>query len=120
MHEPDDDETILHMCEWYENGTRYISEPVSLADGSIYALTEDWRTGAEIIVNHQLTHADGTPMPGIERLRLFDLDPGDATCALRDEQWGREKERMIRTTHERIDMELRALGVLGDDESIFE
>ena len=111
-----DDEMVIHLCEWYEHGERFVGVYETLGDGSGFVVTGGLGRKA---VNHQLTRPDGTPLPGIERLRFHDLDTRNAVC-VRDGEAAREKERVERIEHERMDRELRALGVLDDGESLFE
>ena len=48
----------------------------TLADGSGFAVTDEWSTCSKVVVNHPLTRPDGTVMPGISRLRRFDWKVG--------------------------------------------
>ena len=101
--EHEDGSFTLHLCEWYEQGRRLVGEYETLADGSGFAVTDEWSTCSKVVVNHPLTRPDGTVMPGISRLRRFD--------------WRVLREQ---AEHDRFDGELRSLGVLGDGESIFD
>lgn len=86
--EHEDGSFTLHMCEWYEQGRRLVGEYETLADGSGFAVTDEWPAGLKVVVNHPLTRPDGTVMPGISRLRRFDWrvgpDGGAARRRLRD------------------------------------
>lgn len=115
----EDGSTVLHLCEWYENGRRYVAQFETLADGSGFAVTDDWSTGEELYVNHALTRPDGTTMPGIERLRFFDLVLGPHDGCRRDDYTAWEMEVDEQIEHDRFDCELRALGVLDDGETVF-
>ena len=74
--EHEDGSFTLHMCEWYEQGRRLVGEYETLADGSGFAVTDEWPAGLKVVVNHPLTRPDGTVMPGISRLRRFDWRVG--------------------------------------------
>ena len=74
--EHEDGSFTLHMCEWYEQGRRLVGEYETLADGSGFAVTDEWPAGLKVVVNHPLTRPDGTVMPGISRLRRFDWKSG--------------------------------------------
>lgn len=67
--EHEDGSFTLHLCEWYEQGRRLVGEYETLADGSGFAVTDEWSTCSKVVVNHPLTRPDGTVMPGISRLR---------------------------------------------------
>ena len=41
----------------------------TLADGSGFAITDEWSTGSKVVVNHPVTRPDGTIMPRVSRLR---------------------------------------------------
>lgn len=118
--EHEDGSFTLHMCEWYEQGRRLVGEYETLADGSGFAVTDEWSTCSKVVVNHPLTRPDGTVMPGISRLRRFDwrVGPDGGLCADDYEIW--ERELHEQAEHDRFDGELRSLGVLGDGESIFD
>ena len=120
MHEEHEDGSFtLHMCEWYEQGRRLVGEYETLADGSGFAVTDEWPAGLKVVVNHQLTRPDGTVMPGISRLRRFDwkVGPDEGLHADDYEIW--ERELREQAERDRFDGELRSLGALGDGESIF-
>ncbi|MBT1171758.1 hypothetical protein [Bifidobacterium sp. SO4] len=114
-----DEPKVLHLCEWYEDGRRYVAQFETLADGSMFAVTDDWSTGEELYVNHALARPDGTAMPGIERLRFFDLPLSHNGCCRRDDYTAWEIEVNEQIEHDRFDDELRALGVLDDGDTIF-
>lgn len=88
--EHEDGSFTLHMCEWYEQGRRLVGEYETLADGSGFAVTDEWPAGLKVVVNHPLTRPDGTVMPGISRLRRFDwgLVPTEG-CAPTTMRYGR-------------------------------
>lgn len=115
----ENDIQVLHMCEWYERGRRYVAKYETLGDGSGFGVTEDWSTGTGITENHMLTRPDGTPLPGIERFQRFDLKVGpDNGCRMGDcDAW--ETELDEQRDRDRFDDELRALGTLDDGESVF-
>lgn len=89
--EHEDGSFTLHMCEWYEQGRRLVGEYETLADGSGFAVTDEWSTCSKVVVNHPLTRPDGTVMPGISRLRRFDwrVGPDGGLCADDYEIWER-------------------------------
>ena len=43
--EHEDGSFTLHMCEWYEQGRRLVGEYETLADGSGFAVTDEWPAG---------------------------------------------------------------------------
>ena len=85
--EHEDGSFTLHLCEWYEQGRRLVGEYETLADGSGFAVTDEWSTCSKVVVNHPLTRPDGTVMPGISRLRRFDwrVGPDGGLCADADD-----------------------------------
>ncbi len=117
--EHEDGSFTLHLCEWYEQGRRLVGEYETLADGSGFAVTDEWSTGLKVVVNHPLTRPDGTVMPGVSRLRRFDwrVGPDEGLHADDYEIW--ERELREQAERDRFDGELRSLGALGDGESIF-
>lgn len=115
----EDGTLVLHMCEWYEHGRRYVAEYEQLGDGSGFAVTQDWSTGVEIRENHMLTRPDGTLLPGIERFRRHDIEIGPNDGCRMDDYGAWEKELRIQREHDRFDGALRALGVLDSKESVF-
>lgn len=42
--EHEDGSFTLHLCEWYEQGRRLVGEYETLADGSGFAVTDEWST----------------------------------------------------------------------------
>lgn len=116
--EHEDGSFTLHMCEWYEQGRRLVGEYETLADGSGFAVTDEWSTGGKVVVNHPLTRPDGTVMPGVSRTRQRMVGPEEGLRADDYEIW--ERELREQTEHDRFDGELRSLGALGDGESIFD
>ncbi len=90
--EHEDGSFTLHLCEWYEQGRRLVGEYETLADGSGFAVTDEWPTCSKVVVNHPLTRPDGTVMPGISRLRRFDwkVGPDEGLHADDYEIWERE------------------------------
>ena len=87
--EHEDGSFTLHMCEWYEQGRRLVGEYETLADGSGFAVTDEWPAGLKVVVNHQLTRPDGTVMPGISRIPVHVADHEVMACVrVRDRQRG--------------------------------
>lgn len=78
----------------------------TLADGSGFAVTDEWSTGGKVVVNHPLTRPDGTVMPGISRLRRFDwkVGPDEGLHADDYEIW--ERELREQAERDRFDGEL--------------
>ena len=106
--EHEDGSFTLHLCEWYEQGRRLVGEYETLADGSGFAVTDEWSTGGKVVVNHPLTRPDGTVMPGISRLRRFDwkVGPDEGLHADDYEIW--ERELREQAERDRFDGELRS------------
>ena len=50
--EHEDGSFTLHLCEWYEQGRRLVGEYETLADGSGFAVTDEWSTCSKVVVNH--------------------------------------------------------------------
>lgn len=50
--EHEDGSFTLHLCEWYEQGRKLVGEYETLADGSGFAVTDEWSTCSKVVVNH--------------------------------------------------------------------
>lgn len=106
--EHEDGSFTLHLCEWYEQGRRLVGKYETLADGSGFAVTDEWSTGGKVVVNHPLTRPDGTVMPGVSRLRRFDWRVGPEEGLRADDYEIWERELREQTEHDRFDGELRS------------
>ena len=109
--EHEDGSFTLHMCEWYEQGRRLVGEYETLADGSGFAVTDEWPAGLKVVVNHPLTRPDGTVMPGVSRLRRFDwkVGPDEGLHADDYEIW--ERELREQAERDRFDGDLFTAGL---------